>query len=109
MRKKILSALLLICLCIALGGCAYFGKGVEIVVRELHTEAEEAEQRQSTQETAPQPDTESTYVLNTKSRKFHLPDCDSVKDIKEANREDYTGSRAKLIEEGYVPCQRCNP
>ena len=107
MGKRILAALLAAALLLPLGGCAYFGKGVEIVVRELHTETEETA-RPLPAET-PQPDTEGSYVLNTSSRKFHLPDCDSVKDIKAENREDYTGSRAALIEQGYKPCGRCNP
>lgn len=49
------------------------------------------------------------YVLNTNTRRFHLPDCPSVGDIKTRNREDYSGTRDALIAEGYVPCQRCNP
>lgn len=53
--------------------------------------------------------TETTYVLNTRSRKFHLPDCDSVEDIHEHNREEYTGTRDELIERGYEPCGGCHP
>ena len=49
------------------------------------------------------------YVLNVNKTKFHLPDCQSVKDIKEANRIDYYGSRETLIEVGYKPCKNCNP
>jgi DNA-entry nuclease len=49
------------------------------------------------------------YVLNTNTKRFHLPDCPSVGDIKTRNREDYSGSRDALIADGYVPCQRCNP
>lgn len=53
--------------------------------------------------------TETTYVLNTRSRKFHLPDCDSVEDIHEHNREEYTGTRDELIARGYEPCGGCHP
>lgn len=49
------------------------------------------------------------YVLNTSSKKFHKPDCSSVKSIDSANRQDYTGTRAALIEEGYTPCGSCKP
>lgn len=49
------------------------------------------------------------YVLNTNSMKFHKPNCSSVEDISESNREDYSGSREELIAEGYSPCGRCNP
>ncbi len=51
----------------------------------------------------------STYILNTKSRKFHDPECSSVDDMSEANKETYSGSRDELIEQGYEPCGRCNP
>jgi len=54
-------------------------------------------------------DPNSTYVLNVKSKKFHLPDCDSVDDIYFMNRKEYTGTRSDLIEMGYMPCRRCNP
>lgn len=52
---------------------------------------------------------EGTYILNTNTKKFHLPSCPSVEDMREKNREDYTGSRAALSERGYVPCGACNP
>lgn len=50
-----------------------------------------------------------TYILNTKTMKFHRPDCDSVKSIKSENREEYTGEREKLINEGYEACKSCKP
>lgn len=49
------------------------------------------------------------YVLNTKTKKFHLPDCRSVESIKEENREDFTGGRSELMEEGFEPCGNCRP
>ena len=100
MRRKrtvILAALLILAL--LLGGCAYFGRGVEIVVTPLpEEEAYVTKQGEAMQ-----------YVLNTKSRKFHYPECESVKDIQPGNREDYTGTREALIEDGYSPCKRCEP
>ena len=53
--------------------------------------------------------TESTYILNTNTLKFHLPSCASAADIKEENRETFTGSREELIAEGYSPCGNCSP
>ena len=53
--------------------------------------------------------TEGDYILNTSSRKFHLPDCPSVDKIKEQNKEEYHGSREDLMEQGYEPCQSCHP
>ena len=29
--------------------------------------------------------------------------------MKEANKEEYTGSRDELIAQGYDPCKKCNP
>ena len=50
-----------------------------------------------------------TYVLNNNSKKFHLPTCSSVNQIKDKNREEFTGDRETLIARGYSPCKRCNP
>lgn len=52
---------------------------------------------------------ESSYVLNTNTGKFHDPDCSSVAEIKESNREEFTGSRDEVISMGYEPCGRCHP
>ncbi len=52
---------------------------------------------------------EVTYVANTNTKKFHRPNCDGVTDIKQKNRWDTTLTRDELIEQGYEPCQRCNP
>lgn len=49
------------------------------------------------------------YVLNTGTRKFHDPDCQSVADIGGDKRQDYTGSRELLVAQGYTPCGRCEP
>ena len=52
---------------------------------------------------------ETTYILNTSSRRFHLPDCSGVTSMSEANRQTYTGSREELLAEGYSPCGQCKP
>ena len=49
------------------------------------------------------------YVLNNNTNKFHRPSCSSVENIKASNREDYSGSREALIEQGYAPCKICMP
>lgn len=49
------------------------------------------------------------YVLNTNTRKFHYPNCDSADRIKPKNRKEYNGTRKEVIEMGYEPCKRCNP
>lgn len=49
------------------------------------------------------------FVLNTRTKKFHTPDCKNVADIQEGNRKGYKGSREELVEDGYVPCGWCKP
>lgn len=52
---------------------------------------------------------EIQYVLNTKSKKIHLPDCSSVEKIQEENKEATEKSKEELLREGYEPCGRCKP
>lgn len=52
---------------------------------------------------------ERDYILNTNSKKFHYPDCSSAGQIKDANKQTYTGTRSSLIAKGYTPCGKCNP
>lgn len=49
---------------------------------------------------------ELTYVLNTKTKKFHKPTCNS---LPTTNRKDSSESRDSIIAQGYEPCKRCNP
>jgi len=49
------------------------------------------------------------YILNVNTRKFHYPSCSSVEDMKENNRQPYTGDRSELVSAGYKACKRCNP
>ena len=50
-----------------------------------------------------------TYILNVKSKKFHYPTCESVGKMADKNKDEYTGSRADVIEMGYEPCGNCKP
>lgn len=62
--------------------------------------------------TVPPPTTdnsERTYILNTSSQKFHYPSCESIDDIKESNKDTFTGTRSMVIALGYEPCGRCDP
>ena len=47
------------------------------------------------------------FVINTNTRKFHLPDCNSVADMAEHNKMEYTGTIEELKNMGYTPCKRC--
>ena len=52
---------------------------------------------------------ESAYILNTNSKKFHKTTCTNAQDIKAENKQQYTGSRQDLLDEGYLPSGCCNP
>ena len=51
----------------------------------------------------------TSYVLNTNTKKFHYPECPSVKKMKDKNKSDFFGTREEVISMGYVPCKQCNP
>jgi len=50
-----------------------------------------------------------SYVLNTNNKKFHHEDCNSVNQMKEENKQKYTGTRDDLLRQGYEPCGNCTP
>lgn len=49
-----------------------------------------------------------TYIGNVGTKKFHLPDCASAKNIQEEKRVEFY-SRLQAVLEGYEPCGRCKP
>ena len=51
----------------------------------------------------------ATYVLNMNTRKFHYPDCNSVKQMKDKNKEVVEKTRDEVISMGYDPCGNCHP
>ena len=71
---------------------------------------EQAEEPEPEPEVAAEPEPRGTdYILNTSTKKFHYPSCGSVSQMKESNKEFYTGSRDDVIARGYDPCKKCNP
>ena len=50
-----------------------------------------------------------TYILNTKSKKFHYPTCSSAANMSEANKQEFYGTREELVELLYSPCGICKP
>lgn len=50
---------------------------------------------------------ERTYILNTNTKKVHLPDCRSVKDMADHNKEECVGTLNDIKNKGYTPCKRC--
>ena len=49
------------------------------------------------------------YVLNTNSKKIHKPDCSSVHDISDKNKQETDKTLSELKAEGYSPCGKCKP
>ncbi|MDE5697039.1 MAG: MBL fold metallo-hydrolase [Lachnospiraceae bacterium] len=62
--------------------------------------------KESQQETGKADTDEITYILNTKTNKFHKLSCSA---LPTANRKDSSESRESIIAQGYEPCKRCNP
>lgn len=52
---------------------------------------------------------EIKYILNTNSKKFHDPNCSSISNIKTKNKKETNQTYNELINQGYTPCQICNP
>lgn len=48
-----------------------------------------------------------TYIINKNSKKFHLPTCFSVKDMKPQNKKESSQTRKELEKLGYSPCKAC--
>ena len=70
----------------------------------MAVKAEPTEETSANNETAA-----TTYILNTNTKKFHYTNCSSVKQMKDKNKRESTGSRDDVIAQGYEPCQRCRP
>ncbi len=49
------------------------------------------------------------YILNTKSKKVHLPHCSGIENMNEKNKDTYYGTLAELLNGGYTACGICNP
>ena len=55
-----------------------------------------------------EPVAEVNYIGNANSYKFHKPECSSVDQMNESNKV-LISTRDEAIENGFEPCQRCNP
>lgn len=47
------------------------------------------------------------YVLNTNSKKIHLPECENAEKIAEKNREETKADIRDLLDDGYTKCGTC--
>lgn len=61
---------------------------------------------QEAEQPVPQDTQGLTYVLNVKTKKFHIPSCSY---LPTSNRKDSTQSREEIVSQGYDPCKKCNP
>ena len=55
------------------------------------------------------PQNQCDYVLNTNTKKFHYPTCNSVRQMKDKNKAYFVGTREEVIARGYDSCGNCNP
>ena len=51
---------------------------------------------------------DTLYIANVKTKKLHLSDCSSVKDMSEKNKL-FLFDRDAALSLGLVPCKRCSP
>ena len=54
-------------------------------------------------------DSKREYVLNTNTKRYHLPGCKSLSQMKDKNKETFRGSKSDLDKMGYRPCGNCEP
>ena len=57
----------------------------------------------------PSAETGSGFVLNTSTKKIHLPSCRYAKSISEKNRSVSSKSLSELESQGYEACKVCKP
>ena len=58
-------------------------------------------------EETPKTDVSQIYIINKNSKKFHLPNCSSVGDMKPQNKKESNNSIEELKKQGYTPCKSC--
>lgn len=49
------------------------------------------------------------YTLNTFEKTFHYPSCEYGKDTASQYKEDAVATRQELLDQGYSPCEKCEP
>ncbi|MBR2635277.1 MAG: DNA/RNA non-specific endonuclease [Clostridia bacterium] len=62
-----------------------------------------------TEEEKSSSDDEKIYILNTSSKRIHLPECASVSQIAPQNKKEHHGDASALLHQGYSPCGSCHP
>lgn len=52
---------------------------------------------------------DTRFILNTNSKKFHTMTCAQAESINEKNKEEFIGDRQQLLDQGYTPAGCCDP
>ena len=108
--KRTVWRMMWVLLTVFLLGCGAESSMIEITyppeTASAETTAENEPETNTSEESVP---VSGDYVLNTSSKKFHLPSCSGAKDMNKKNRQDFTGSRSLLIQQGFTPCTSCKP
>ncbi len=89
--KKFISFLLVFAFLVTLTSCS----NSEVIENSSKQEVEEIEN-----------DENGFYVVNTKTKKYHILTCSSVKDISIEHRRT-TSDTETLADRGYSPCSKC--
>ncbi len=55
------------------------------------------------------PKTETTYVANKNTKKFHRPNCEAVGMMNDENKIYLADDFQTTVNKGYTPCAKCNP
>ena len=84
-------------------------KAEQTVAQPAQSKAAEAPKQTEQANIQPVQNVEAAYILNTNTKKFHLPGCSSVSQMNESNKQTYSGNRDALLSQGYDPCKKCNP
>ncbi|MEE0928909.1 MAG: DNA/RNA non-specific endonuclease [Acutalibacteraceae bacterium] len=79
---------------------------IDYATGESRLEGENSKDNSSSQQSSSQGE---KYILNTKSKKIHTPNCGYVQDINAENKSEYQGNIDNLVDQGYTSCKKCNP
>ncbi len=103
--KKMLSILLFACMVIFISACNTttnnYQQNSERYTTNSHTEISDSNESSEHEKT-------DYYVLNTRTKKIHLPSCYYAKKISEKNYAT-TDDLQSALDEGYSKCQKCHP
>ena len=77
-------------------------------ITDISAETEDEYRPETDEQAEPIQSAEYTYVLNTDTKKIHLPSCRYVKSSKAENYAVSNKSEEELVSKGYTVCKRCH-